>query len=228
MISKDRSERYQEIEALKFDLSELLPGKSLAGPSLTNDEYFKYLLDFENFKIASKDKTNLLSFKEETISRPEIEKVLFQGYERVKANSVSFVALKGIGKRSLIAQLSDHVRLDGGVLITCKDGTASKNSFLNMIDILSKSILSKTSEDLLLTRNALLQGLGRENLAILIKWEPRIQIIMGAGFTAHTDHEVSFKTALPAFKKFLIVLFSIQKTVLYLSSILVSILFIKR
>lgn len=226
MISKDRSERYQDIEALKYDLGELIPDKSLSGRTLDNDDYFNYLLEFENFQIASRDKTNLLSLKEETIRRPEAECILLHEYEKEKNRLSSFVVLRGkakSGKRSLVMQLAEHVQTDGGSLIICepKDEKSPKNPFLFMIDVLSKSILSKGSDTLLSIRNSLLQGIGRDNLAILIKWNPKIQSIMGPGFNAHTDQEISTKKALPAFKRFLNVLFSIQKTVLYFPRILV-------
>ena len=120
MICKDRSERYQNIAALKFDLLEILPDQSLSGNNLNDEEFHAHLQSYDNFRIASRDKSNLLVLKEDAIQRPVEMSVLKNVFARDTTTSpLALVCLKGkpkTGKRSIVNQLSEHAQSMGGML----------------------------------------------------------------------------------------------------------------
>ena len=124
MISKDRSDRYQDVTALKFDLFEIMKDRSIAGETLTDPDFCTHLGKFEDFKLAKRDKSNILVLKEEAIQRPAEIHTLQSIFSRdISKHLLTMVCLKGkprTGKRSLVNQLSEHVQSLGGILSNLK------------------------------------------------------------------------------------------------------------
>ena len=90
-----------------------------------------------------------------------------------------------------------------------------------MIERLSLPILSQPADQLLATRNVLLQGVGREELGILIYQITIIQSIMGAKFKTPPVENIKKSDFENALKKFLEILLGTMTSVLYFSNIIV-------
>lgn len=223
MISKDRSERYQDITALKHDLFEIMPDGYI-GENLNDTDFITHLLKFDDFKLATRDKSNLLALKEEAIQRPVESRILQTVFSRDTTKiPLTLVCLKGkakTGKRSLVNQLEEYAQTLGGTLIDCTTAGNVQNPFIVLIDKISRSILSRTSDKLLSTRNALLQGVGRDDLGMLIQIIPNIQSIMGVNFKTPAVDQFNQSVFSNALKTFLEILLSTISTVLYFPNII--------
>jgi hypothetical protein len=90
-----------------------------------------------------------------------------------------------------------------------------------LIDRISRTILSRPTDELLATRNLLLQGVGREELGVLIHKIPNIQIIMGVNFKTPSVENYKQEVFENSLKRFLEVLLGTIPSVLYFSNIIV-------
>ena len=107
-------------------------------------------------------------------------------------------------------------------LVDCTTSDKNQSPFAVLIDKISRSILSRMTDQLLATRNSLLQGVGREDLGILIQKIPNIRAIMGVNFKTPAVENHSQAAFSNALKRFLEILLSTtSNSVLYIPSIMV-------
>lgn len=107
-------------------------------------------------------------------------------------------------------------------IVDCTTTDDSSNPLVVFIDKIARSILSRTTDQLLATRNSLLQGVGREDLGILIRTIPSILTIMGVNFKTPMVENPSKSAVSNALKRFLeILLINTSNTVLYIPRIMV-------
>ncbi len=173
LLAKTAEERYQTAAGLEADLRKCLTEWESVG-------------QIKSFPLGRQDVPDRLLIPEKLYGRDSVCKTLLAAFDRVVATHKSELVLlsgyAGIGKSSVVHELHKVIVRPRGIFISGKFDQHRRDipyaSLAQAFQELARQILSKSEQEIIHWRNAILEALG-PNGQLMLNLVPELELVIG-------------------------------------------------
>ncbi len=172
LMAKGAEERYQTVRGLKADLDKCL-------------QMWQEAESIEPFELRQSDLSEQLLFPQKLYGRDQQKTILNNTFDRVYEgqNQILLVTgMAGIGKTSLIHEVSQAIAIRGGIFVTGKFEQYKKDIPFSAIIIALKELLRQLlmleKQSLEIWKNRIIHALG-SNAQVMIDVIPELELVIG-------------------------------------------------
>jgi PAS domain S-box-containing protein len=173
LLAKTAEERYQTAAGLEADLRKCL-------------REWESLGRIDSFRLAEHDVPDRLLIPEKLYGRSAERQILLDAFDRVVGSGrpefVLVSGYSGIGKSSVVHELHKAIVLPRGIFISGKFDQNKRDvpyaTLAQAFQTLVRQILSKSEEEVIHWRNAILEALG-PNGQLMVDLVPELELVIG-------------------------------------------------
>ena len=173
LLAKTAEERYQTAAGLEADLRKCLMEWESVG-------------HIKSFPVGRQDVPDQLLIPEKLYGRDSVCETLLAAFDRVVATHKSELVLlsgyAGIGKSSVVHELHKVIVLPRGIFISGKFDQHKRDipyaTLAQAFQELARQILSKSEQEIIHWRNAILEALG-PNGQLMVNLVPELELVIG-------------------------------------------------